>query len=115
MDDIRDNGLNEFLKNLPTFNDGPTYISFDIDCLDPAYAPGTGTPVPGGLTTYETQKILRALKIKNLVGADVVEISPPFDQSDITALAGVDAIFELLCLMLVLLLDGFALSSGRVF
>ncbi len=99
VDDIRINGLEAFLKDLPTFNDGPTYISFDIDCLDPSYAPGTGTPVPGGLTTYETQRILRALKIKNLVGADIVEVSPPFDSSEITCLAAVDTMFELMCLI----------------
>ena len=99
VDDIRIHGLEAFLKTLPTFNDGPTYISFDIDCLDPAYAPGTGTPVPGGLTTYETQRILRALKIKNLVGADIVEVSPPFDSSEITCLAAVDTMFELMCLI----------------
>lgn len=99
VDDIRINGLEAFLKTLPAFNDGPTYISFDIDCLDPSYAPGTGTPVPGGLTTYETQRILRALKIKNLVGADIVEVSPPFDSSDITCLAAVDTMFELMCLV----------------
>lgn len=99
VDDIRASHINEFIKSLPSFDDTPTYISFDIDCLDPAYAPGTGTPVVGGLTTYETQKILRALKIKNLVGADIVEISPPYDHGDITSLAGVDVLFELLCLM----------------
>jgi guanidinopropionase len=98
VDDIRDLGLNQFIAKLPTFASGPTYISYDVDCLDPAYAPGTGTPVPGGLTTYETQRILRALKISNLVGADVVEFSPPYDHADITALAAVDAIFECLCL-----------------
>jgi guanidinopropionase len=98
VDDIRDGSLNDFLKTLPVFK-GPTYISFDIDCLDPAYAPGTGTPVPGGLTTYETQRILRALKIENLVGADIVELSPPFDSSQITAIAAVDTMFELICLM----------------
>lgn len=97
VDDIRIQGLEAFLKTLPTF-DGPTYITYDVDCLDPAYAPGTGTPVPGGLTTYETQRIFRALKIKNLIAADVVELSPPFDQSDITALAALDAAFEMLCL-----------------
>jgi guanidinopropionase len=97
VDDIRIGGLESFLKNLPTF-EGPTYITYDIDCLDPAFAPGTGTPVPGGLTTYEVQRILRALKIKNLVGADVVEVCPPFDPSEITALAAVDALFEMLCL-----------------
>jgi guanidinopropionase len=98
VDDIRVKGLESFLKNLPVF-EGPTYVSFDIDCLDPAYAPGTGTPVPGGLTTYETQRILRALKIKNLVGADIVEVSPAYDHADITALAAVDTLFELMCMI----------------
>lgn len=98
VDDLRDQPLGDFLKKLPSFT-GPTYISFDIDCLDPAYAPGTGTPVPGGLTTYETQRILRALKIQNLVGADIVEVCPAYDPSQITAIAAVDVMFELLCLM----------------
>jgi guanidinopropionase len=95
MDEIRDD-FKGLLAKLPTFTKLPTYISFDIDCLDPAYAPGTGTPVPGGMTTYEVQRILRALKIKNLVAADIVEVSPPFDQSQITALAAVDVMFEFL-------------------
>jgi agmatinase/guanidinopropionase len=99
VDDLRIQGLESYIRNLPVFDHGPTYISFDVDCLDPAYAPGTGTPVVGGLTTYETQRILRALRIKNLVAADVVEYSPPFDHSDITALAAVDTIFEFLSLM----------------
>ena len=98
VDDVRQSSLDSFLKTLPVFK-GPTYLSFDVDCLDPAYAPGTGTPVPGGLTTYETQKILRALKIENLVGADVVEVCPAYDSSQITGLAAVDTMFELLCLM----------------
>lgn len=99
VDDIRQEPLPIVLRNLPSFEEGLTYISYDIDVLDPAYAPGTGTPVPGGLSTYEVQKIFRALNIKNLVGGDVVEISPPFDQSGITALAGVDALFEMLALL----------------
>lgn len=100
VDHIRNGSLNEFLNNsLPKFDKSPTYISFDVDCLDPAYAPGTGTPVIGGLTTYETQRILRALQIKNLVGGDIVEISPPFDHGDITSLVGVDAMFEMMSLM----------------
>lgn len=100
VDEIRDQPLNSFLKTLPSWdNDHPTYITFDIDCLDPAYAPGTGTPVVGGLTTYETQRILRHLKIKNLVGCDLVEVSPPFDTSEITALAAMDTLFEMLGLM----------------
>ena len=98
VDDVRKNGVFKFIESLPAF-DGPTYISFDIDCLDPSCAPGTGTPVVGGLTTYETQQILRALKVKNLVGCDIVEVSPPFDPSEITCLAAVDTMFEMLCLM----------------
>jgi len=98
VDDIRKQPLTQFLKKLPIFS-GPTFISFDIDCLDPAYAPGTGTPVPGGLTTYETQQILRSLKIKQLVGADIVEVCPAYDSSQITGLAAVDTMFELMCLM----------------
>ncbi len=98
MDDVRKGHISDFCKKIPSF-DGPTYVSFDIDSIDPSCAPGTGTPVPGGLTTYEVQQILRSLKIKNLVGADIVEISPAYDISQITALAGVDVMFELLCLM----------------
>lgn len=97
VDDIRSQPLDQFLAKIPSF-EGPTYITFDIDCLDPAYAPGTGTPVVGGLTTYETQRILRSLKIKNLVSADLVEVCPPFDSSQITSLAAVDTLFEILCL-----------------
>lgn len=99
VDDLRIGGLEAFLKTLPVFDSGPTYISFDIDCLDPAFAPGTGTPVVGGLTTYETQRILRHFQVSNLLAADIVEVSPPYDSSDITALAAVDTLFELLCLM----------------
>lgn len=96
VDEVRSLSLNEFLKTLPAFDETPTYISYDVDCLDPSCAPGTGTPVPGGLTTYEVQRIFRELKIPNLVGCDIVEISPAYDLSDITALAGLDAMFEML-------------------
>ena len=98
VDDVRINGLEAFIDRLPKF-EGPTYMSFDIDALDPAYAPGTGTPVPGGLTTYEAQRILRAFEIDNLVAADIMEVSPPYDPTEITALAAVDVMFEQLCLM----------------
>lgn len=79
--------------------DGPTYISFDVDGLDPVFAPGTGTPEAGGLTTREAMTLLRGLRGLNLVGADVVEVSPPFDQSGNTALVGATMMFEILCLM----------------
>ena len=79
--------------------DSPVYVSFDIDCLDPAFAPGTGTPEAGGFTTREAQFMLRGLRGLNIVGADVVEVSPPFDPSGYTALAGATMMFELLCVM----------------
>jgi len=77
---------------------GPTYISFDIDCLDPAFATGTGTPVVGGMTTLDAMQVLRGLRGLNVVGGDVVEVSPPYDVSGITALAGATLMFEILCL-----------------
>ncbi|UFN51191.1 agmatinase [Roseomonas sp. OT10] len=76
---------------------GRTYVSFDIDCLDPAFAPGTGTPEIGGFTTREAQAMLRGLHNVRIAGADVVEVSPPFDLGGITALAGATMLFELLC------------------
>ncbi|WP_333826414.1 agmatinase [Pararhodobacter sp.] len=79
--------------------DGKTYISFDIDGIDPAFAPGTGTPEIGGFTTYQAQQMVRALEGLNLVGADLVEVSPPFDPSGGTAWVGVSIMFELLCVL----------------
>ncbi|HVI90762.1 MAG TPA: agmatinase [Dongiaceae bacterium] len=79
--------------------DGPTYISFDVDGLDPVFAPGTGTPEAGGLTTREALTLLRGLRGLNLVGGDVVEVSPPFDQSGNTALVGATMMFEIMCLL----------------
>jgi guanidinopropionase len=79
--------------------DGPTYISFDVDGLDPVYAPGTGTPEIGGMTTREAQEVVRGLQGLNLVGGDVVEVSPPFDPSGNTALVGATFMFEILCLL----------------
>lgn len=79
--------------------DGPTYISFDVDGLDPVYAPGTGTPEIGGYSTFEAQQMLRGLKGLNLVGGDVVEVAPPFDQSGNTALVGATMMFEILCIL----------------
>lgn len=78
---------------------GPAYLSFDIDSLDPAYAPGTGTPEPGGITVLEAQRLLRALRGIDFVGADLVEVSPPFDHGGITAMSGVAILFEILCLL----------------
>ncbi|MBD1567161.1 agmatinase [Vibrio sp. S12_S33] len=79
-----------------TIGDKPVYLTFDIDCLDPAFAPGTGTPVCGGLNSDKVLKIIRGLAGINLVGMDVVEVSPPYDQSEVTALAGATIALELL-------------------
>jgi agmatinase len=79
--------------------DGPTYVSFDIDSLDPSFAPGTGTPEVGGLTTREVLAILRGLKGLNLVGGDVVEVAPQYDATANTAHAGAQMLFEILSLM----------------
>ncbi len=82
-----------------TVGRGPTYVSFDVDGLDPVYAPGTGTPEIGGLTTLEAQQLIRGLRGLNLIGGDVVEVSPPFDPSGNTALVGATMMFEILCVL----------------
>lgn len=84
---------------METVGDVPAYISFDIDCLDPAFAPGTGTPVVGGLSSNQALAILRGLKELNLVGMDVVEVAPAFDSSQVTALAAATLGLEFLYLL----------------
>ncbi len=79
--------------------DGPTYVSFDVDFLDPVYAPGTGTPEIGGASSYDAQQLVRGLQGLNLVGGDVVEVSPPFDPLGNTALVGMTMMFEILCVL----------------
>ncbi|MDM9590460.1 agmatinase [Pseudomonas asiatica] len=83
---------------LARVGDNPVYLTFDIDCLDPAFAPGTGTPVAGGLTTFHALEILRALRGINVVGMDIVEVSPPYDHAEVTALAGATIAMEMICL-----------------
>jgi agmatinase len=78
---------------------GPTYLSFDIDALDPAFAPGTGTPEIGGLASWQVQAILRQLKKVDFVGMDLVEVAPAYDIAEITSLAGATIVWEYLCLM----------------
>jgi agmatinase len=79
--------------------DLPVYLSLDIDVLDPAFAPGTGTPESGGLTSRELLRVLRGLTSVNLVGADVVEVAPPYDQAEVTSIAAATVIFDLLALL----------------
>ncbi|ARN75961.1 agmatinase [Oceanicoccus sagamiensis] len=82
-----------------TVGEGPVYLSFDIDCLDPAYAPGTGTPVAGGISSSKALQIIRGLSDINIVAMDVVEVAPAYDRSEITALAGATLALEMLYLL----------------
>ena len=101
-DDIDEIGtagvIQSILKSLP--GDDPVYLSVDIDVLDPAFAPGTGTPEPGGWTTRELIRILRGIEGLNVVGADVVEVAPAYQgQGEETALAGAQVVYEILSSM----------------
>lgn len=78
---------------------GPVYLSYDIDSLDPAFAPGTGTPEIGGLSTWQALEIVRGCRGLNLVGCDLVEVSPPYDPAGTTALVGANLLFEMLCVL----------------
>jgi guanidinobutyrase len=82
-----------------SLGDRPVYLSFDIDSLDPAYAPGTGTPEIGGLTTIQALEIIRGCHGLSLVGADLVEVSPPYDPQGNTALLAANLLFEMLCVL----------------
>lgn len=79
--------------------DKPVYISFDIDGLDPAFAPGTGTPEIGGLTSIQGLEIVRGCRGLNVIGGDLVEVSPPYDMNGTTALTGANLLFEMLCVL----------------
>lgn len=98
-EDIADNPIeNSIDKIRKIVGNRPAYLTFDIDCLDPSMAPGTGTPVAAGLTTMQAQKLLRGLRGINLQGADVVEVAPSYDQSQITALAAATMAMNLIAL-----------------
>lgn len=94
---MNDRGVDDILAQVKQIvGDMPVYLTFDIDCLDPAFAPGTGTPVIGGLTSDRAIKLVRGLKDLNIVGMDVVEVAPAYDQSEITALAAATLALEML-------------------
>ncbi|CAN1536022.1 SpeB Arginase/agmatinase/formimionoglutamate hydrolase, arginase family [Rhabdaerophilaceae bacterium] len=93
-------GLEETIRRLrQVLGDGPTYVSFDIDSLDPAFAPGTGTPEVGGLSSRETMALLRGAAGLNIVGGDVVEVAPQYDATTNTAQAGAQMLFEIVSLV----------------
>ena len=100
MDEFSSIGVNEVIKEARKIvGKGKTYISFDVDGLDPVFAPGTGTPEVGGITSLEAQHLLRGLRGLNLIGGDVVEVAPPFDNTGNTALVGATMMFEILSLI----------------
>ena len=100
MEEVEDRGWRACIDETTALvGDRPCYVSFDIDSLDPAFAPGTGTPEVGGPNSYQALQVVRELQGVNIVGADLVEVSPPFDQAGNTAYLGASIMFELLCVM----------------
>ncbi len=98
MEELHDRGWRWAVEEARrVVGDGPCYLSFDIDSLDPAWAPGTGTPEAGGLSMIEAQRIVRGLMGVDVVGADLVEVAPPFDVGGLTAFHGASMLFEILC------------------
>ncbi|MDH4315583.1 MAG: agmatinase [Gammaproteobacteria bacterium] len=94
---VHENGIGAVIRQTrKVLGDRPVYLSFDIDCLDPSFAPGTGTPVCGGLSSYQAISILRGLAGINLVGMDVVEVAPAYDVGEITALAAAHLAMEMI-------------------
>ena len=100
IEEFHDRGVADVMREARAIaGDAPAYVSYDIDFVDPAFAPGTGTPEVGGPNSYQALQVVRALEGLNIVGADMVEVSPPFDASGGTAYLGVSIMFELLCVM----------------
>jgi len=100
MDELHDRGWRWAVEEARrVVGAGPCYLSFDIDSLDPVWAPGTGTPEAGGLTMIEAQRIVRGLMGLDVVAADLVEVSPPFDVGGLTAFHGASMLFEILCVV----------------
>jgi agmatinase len=100
IDRVRAEGLDRVIETIRHALTGPTYVSFDIDAVDPAFAPGTGTPEVGGLTSYEAQRLLRGLEGLPIVGGDLVEVSPQYDgPGQITALLAANLLFEMICVI----------------
>ena len=100
VEELFDRGIESVMEEAKSIvGKEQTYCSFDIDFIDPSYAPGTGTPEIGGPNTFEAQKSIRLMRGLNLVGADLVEVSPPFDASGGTAWVGASLMFELMCVL----------------
>ena len=104
--EVFEKGVPEILKEVHQRMTGPVYVSIDIDSADPAFAPGTGTPEVGGLTSYQLLQLVRGLHGLNLIGFDLVEVSPPYDHGDITAVLASNIVFEYLSLLALKKLAG---------
>jgi agmatinase len=99
-DDVAEHGVAEVVRGLRArVGDAPVYVSVDIDVLDPAHAPGTGTPEAGGLTSRELLALVRGLRPTNVVGGDVVEVSPAYDHAEITSIAAAHVLYDLVTIM----------------
>jgi guanidinobutyrase len=91
-------GLAPVERVLKRFRGKPLYLTLDIDVVDPAFAPGTGTPQVGGLSSFQILELVRCLKGQSFVGSDLVEVSPPYDNGEITSLLAANLLYEMLCL-----------------
>jgi agmatinase len=99
-DDVAEHGVAAVVRRmLAAVGDAPTYVSVDIDVLDPAHAPGTGTPEAGGLTSRELLALVRGLRPATVVGGDVVEVSPAYDHAEVTAIAAAHVLYDLITIM----------------
>ncbi len=99
IEDVFEHGISYVHKKIQELGSGQFFMSFDIDAIDPAYAPGTGTPQVGGLTSFQALQLIRGLKGIDFVGCDLVEVSPPYDSSGITSLLAANLMFEILSIL----------------
>lgn len=100
IEEVFERGLSYVDQRIQKLNDGgPFYLSFDIDAVDPAFAPGTGTPQVGGLSSFQALQLIRSLQGIDFVGCDLVEVSPPYDSAGITSLLAANLMFEILCVL----------------
>lgn len=100
VEEVKDRGVEAIAQEARAIlGDGPVYLTFDIDSIDPAFAPGTGTPEIAGLSSFEAVSLIRQFRNLNYVGADMVEVSPPFDLGGLTSMAGATVMYEILCLL----------------
>ncbi|HKV26426.1 MAG TPA: agmatinase [Candidatus Acidoferrum sp.] len=98
-EEFHSKGLRAVRRYLPDFRRKPVYVTLDIDCVDPAFAPGTGTPQIGGFSSFQILELVRSLRGLNIIGCDLVEVSPPYDTGEITSLLAANLLYELLCVL----------------